>query len=621
MVFVMITLPHSHALTLPRRRGVVLLAVLVVIVLLTLAAYQYSELMTAEYRAADSARRSAQARSLAESGVYYTAALLSSPDAVTNTLNGNPYDNATAFHGLEVPTAGSRFRGLFSVLALVDPDDTSGSSQPYRFGVTDECGRINLNALMKLDSSGRIAHDMLMKLPNMTEEIANAILDWIDKDDEARTNGAENQYYSALNPPYRCKNGPLDSLDELLLVRGVTVQLLYGNDRNRNGTLDSDENDGGAIDRGWSAYLTVYSRELNVNADGKARINVNKSDLKQLHDDLTDAVGEELATYIIAYRLYSQSNSAGGGSPGGGSPGGGGGGNTPGSSGNQPRSAASGNQTGAGPASNQPQGGAAGAPAGGAAAGAGAGQGAGRGAGGGATAGRSGGGSGGATPSQSRAPTRPLSFDMLDTSRRARPIGSLYELINPPDVSITNNQTTTTTTAVFAGNGQAMVRFTTTSQSSTQRYPSPLNDKSKLRELLPKLLDKATIMPEAEIPGRVNVNTAPRAVLAALPGLTDADVQSILSQRPSPSATEPPDAIFQTPAWLITEANLSAETLRTLERYITARTQVYRVQVVGYYEGGGPSARVEAVIDTNLGRPRIVYFRDLTELGKGFDLK
>ena len=57
-----------------------------------------------------------------------------------------------------------------------------------------------------------------------------------------------------------------------------------------------------------------------------------------------------------------------------------------------------------------------------------------------------------------------------------------------------------------------------------------------------------------------------------------------------------------------------------LEKYITARTQVYRVQAVGYFDGGGPTARVEAVIDTNLGRPRIVSWRDLTELGKGFDL-
>jgi hypothetical protein len=57
-----------------------------------------------------------------------------------------------------------------------------------------------------------------------------------------------------------------------------------------------------------------------------------------------------------------------------------------------------------------------------------------------------------------------------------------------------------------------------------------------------------------------------------------------------------------------------------LENYITARSQVYRVQSLGYAASGGPVARVEAVVDTNNGRPRVLYWRDLSELGKGFDV-
>ena len=51
------------------------------------------------------------------------------------------------------------------------------------------------------------------------------------------------------------------------------------------------------------------------------------------------------------------------------------------------------------------------------------------------------------------------------------------------------------------------------------------------------------------------------------------------------------------------------------------RSQVYRFQSVGTFEGGGPAFRIEAVIDTNAGRPRIVYRRDLTELRQGFVLE
>src|SRR5262249_10422864 len=158
--------------------------------------------------------------------------------------------------------------------------------------------------LLKIDSSGNKGHDILMTLPNMTEDIANSILDWLDPDDSPRTSGAENDYYQSLSQPYSCKNGPLDSLEELLLVKGVTPQLLFGNDRNRNGILDADEEDSGNLDLGWSAYLTVYTHELNLDSQGNQRIYVNDSDLNTLSQNLTSAVGQDLANYIIAYRLY-----------------------------------------------------------------------------------------------------------------------------------------------------------------------------------------------------------------------------------------------------------------------------------------------------------------------------
>jgi hypothetical protein len=151
-------------------------------------------------------------------------------------------------------------------------------------------------------------------------------------------------------------------------------------------------------------------------------------------------------------------------------------------------------------------------------------------------------------------------------------------------------------------------------------YPSPLNDPGQQQQLLPLLLDETTTTRDTELPPRINVNTASPTVLATLPGLADADVQNIMQHRPDPSSSQAPDPIYQTTAWLITEANLTPASLRTLERYVTARTQVYRVQSLGTFDSGGPTARVEAVIDTNGGRPRIVYYRDLTELGKGFDL-
>jgi len=133
------------------------------------------------------------------------------------------------------------------------------------------------------------------------------------------------------------------------------------------------------------------------------------------------------------------------------------------------------------------------------------------------------------------------------------------------------------------------------------------------------LLDKTTTTNGMELPAKINVNTAPKEVLVTLPGLTDADADAIIAKRPQYDGGDAPDTTFATIAWLLQDGSIPISTLQGLERYATARTQVYRVQSIGYFDEGGPMARVEAVIDTNQGKPRIVYYRDLTDLGRSID--
>src|ERR1700761_4671611 len=83
--------PHSTGRS-PERRGVVLLGVLIVIVILSLIAYQFSDRMTNEYVAANNAHRNAQVRAFAASGIHYAAALLANPDN-TDMISGGVYDN------------------------------------------------------------------------------------------------------------------------------------------------------------------------------------------------------------------------------------------------------------------------------------------------------------------------------------------------------------------------------------------------------------------------------------------------------------------------------------------------------------------------------------------------
>ena len=300
----------------PSRRGSVLVAVLVVVTILSLAAYQYTDTMVAQHKESGSIIRRHQCRLLCESGVNYVCALLADPTTISGSMNGNPYCNLEFYQDqVVVSDALPRKNGKFSIIAPgTMPGDVAGNQGPL-FGICDEGGKININAIMRLDKSGNTLYSLLMLLPNMTDDIANAIIDWLDPDDNPRQStvggmgGAESSYYQGLSPPYSCKNGPIDSLEELLLVRGVTPDLLYGNDVNRNGVQDENEMaSDGTFSLGWSAYLTVYSREPNNMSSGAPRIYVNDPSLSNLATNLaTTTLSADMQTFIVIYRLYGAS--------------------------------------------------------------------------------------------------------------------------------------------------------------------------------------------------------------------------------------------------------------------------------------------------------------------------
>lgn len=91
--------------------------------------------------------------------------------------------------------------------------------------IEDLQGRFNLNNLVKDDAASEPDIQRLQRLLQileLDERIARAVADWIDPDEEpAFPDGAEDNEYLLLDPPYRCANAPMASVSELLLVRGV----------------------------------------------------------------------------------------------------------------------------------------------------------------------------------------------------------------------------------------------------------------------------------------------------------------------------------------------------------------------------------------------------------------
>jgi general secretion pathway protein K len=95
-----------------------------------------------------------------------------------------------------------------------------------RVRLIDEGGKINLNRVDE-NTLRRIFVNIGVDEPRRSE-LVDSILDWADRDNLHRVSGAENDYYESLSPPYTAKNGLFDSVEELLWVKGVTVDLFFG---------------------------------------------------------------------------------------------------------------------------------------------------------------------------------------------------------------------------------------------------------------------------------------------------------------------------------------------------------------------------------------------------------
>ena len=108
-----------------------------------------------------------------------------------------------------------------------------------RTTIMDEYGKINLNALMDNTQYPPVERELLVQAlrdffyfrnPDI-EDPVDAILDWLDygAEEHVRPEGAETEFYQQAKIPYMAKNGPMDSIEELLLIRGITPEIYFGN--------------------------------------------------------------------------------------------------------------------------------------------------------------------------------------------------------------------------------------------------------------------------------------------------------------------------------------------------------------------------------------------------------
>jgi general secretion pathway protein K len=230
-------------------RGMVLLLVLIIVALLTSLLTEFAFSTLVDLRLAETFRDSTRASYLAKGGIKVGRIILQ--------RDQNSYDA-----GNELWAQG---------VANYPVEEGTVSVQ-----ITDLDGRLDINRLVtSLGNPDVVVQQRFQRLFTILGlddpvGLTDALIDWIDPDSDRRPQGAEDPYYLSLPHPYHCKNAPLDSLDELALIKGFTP----------------------AVIKAIRPYVTVH---------GSDKININTASAEVL-ESLSPQMDRDTADEIVARR-------------------------------------------------------------------------------------------------------------------------------------------------------------------------------------------------------------------------------------------------------------------------------------------------------------------------------
>ena len=198
--------------------GSVLILTLWVLFFLAALAVGVGAHVSGSMRLARSLRGAAEGRWLARAGVERAVTVLLADTNDWDAWTEDWYDGAVHFS--DVPLGGGRWRLIGS-----SPD---GETVVTNAGLTDEESRLHLDPRL---SSPAILSALLESVADLnTGEAAalvSALQDWQDENDDPLADGAESPYYAGLGEPYPCRNGPMGTVLEVLLVKGGSTGVLH----------------------------------------------------------------------------------------------------------------------------------------------------------------------------------------------------------------------------------------------------------------------------------------------------------------------------------------------------------------------------------------------------------
>jgi len=227
--------------------GVALVMVLWVVTILSVVALEFSFAMRTEVNIAKNYKEELQLYTMAEGGVQRAITeLIYKHDQRIHQMRKTSNPNEIPAAEREWVTDGRRYLMPFDL----------GECE---IRVMSEAGKVNINLVP--ESLLRKIMGNLGLEGEQRDIVVDSIMDWRDPDDLHRINGAENDYYLSLKEPYNCKNGDLSSIEELLLIRGVTPDLFNG--KRSKGKKEGSKGDNIGLKDIFSIYSPMGQIDIN----------------------------------------------------------------------------------------------------------------------------------------------------------------------------------------------------------------------------------------------------------------------------------------------------------------------------------------------------------------------
>lgn len=232
-----------------RQRGGALIVALWVIVILSMLVGTLAFEMRIEAGITSHYRKRVKAAALARAGVEYARMLLLKSRRVDPTAEES-LDEDPVYLNSMLLSRGVGVTGFEQVMG----------EGHFRLDILPEGGRRNVNRLQPIEWRELLRQAQVPE--DLWEELIACIGDWIDADDNTKPNGAESDDAFYRERGYRVKNAPIDTIDELLLIKGFTEEILFGG-----------LGPGGEPMLGIAQWLTTW---------GDGRVNVNTAPFEVL---------------------------------------------------------------------------------------------------------------------------------------------------------------------------------------------------------------------------------------------------------------------------------------------------------------------------------------------------